>query len=849
MTAKIDILSFDAGLVDDLVESRATVINHGRGCRQIINLIPMPQGPAISRPPSRYMASTKGHGQARFLTVVYSESLAFLCEFGNLYVRFFTNSGQVLSGAAAYEIPTPYTIAYAATLQAFNDAGTLYLAGGARAPTRLVYAGTLSWTLAAIPITWGPFADENDSAITITPSAVSGAGITLTASSGIFLAGHLGAQWRIGHRVGETALNHTFITNATSATLAAAKDAALYFVTHGTWNGTLILEKSYDSGGTWEAVLASLKPAEDNNFDEELSEDWDDAIYRIRMTGWVSGSSCQATLTVDPHVAYGYCTITRFTSATAVTATVVDAFAMTAATEIWSEGAWSGVRGWPRAVGLVDNRLSFAGTTADPTTIWMSYTNQYTIFRSGVNPADALTFTFTTRKGDPFLWILGEQYSFYVGTPSAILEISAADPRSAISLTNKPEITRRLDFGSSAIQPVRAHGTILFTDPSTLIPMHKQYDWEQDLMLSPSLAFDCPTITEPGIKRILFQRGRVPIVWWLRTDGVLLGMSFTQRFRENIIGWQITETDGIIDEIGILPGGTGGDRLWWIAARTVNGATVRHVERLDVLDLQPTRAAGHRLDGYIEFDGGAAKTITGLAVDAGTGRITITAASHGFLDGQQADFMDVGGMAWLNGQTLTAADAATHTFTLKTLGGNYIDGRVIGTYTSGGTVRRVENRFAGLDHLEGRSVYAVADGRVLGPYTVTTGEITISRYSNRVFAGLPSTWTLQPLRLVLPTPDGSTRGRQQRLSGVWLSVYRSWECHVGRDADHLQLLRFGETVDTPNEVPELVTGDKYTHVEGGYTDDPTIVLTSEQPLPFCVRCLMLDTGIHGMREG
>jgi hypothetical protein len=84
---------------------------------------------------------------------------------------------------------------------------------------------------------------------------------------------------------------------------------------------------------------------------------------------------------------------------------------------------------------------------------------------------------------------------------------------------------------------------------------------------------------------------------------------------------------------------------------------------------------------------------------------------------------------------------------------------------------------------------------------------------------------------------------------VWLSVYRAWECQVGRDANHLQLLRFGETVETPNEVPELVTGDKYTHVEGGYTDDPTIVLTSSQPLPFCVRCLMLDTGIHGTREG
>ena len=65
------------------------------------------------------------------------------------------------------------------------------------APAELIRAGTASWSLTAFQFIGGPVKDTNTTATTITPSADTGSGITLTASTSIFQAGHIGSVWRI----------------------------------------------------------------------------------------------------------------------------------------------------------------------------------------------------------------------------------------------------------------------------------------------------------------------------------------------------------------------------------------------------------------------------------------------------------------------------------------------------------------------------------------------------------------------------------------------------------------------------------------------------------------------------
>ncbi len=850
MSAKIDILSFEAGLIDELVETRSTALNHGRGARRCENFLPLPQGPAVTRPPSRFVAGTKGNGQARLFRVVYSDSYAYEVEFGNGYCRFFTNTGQIRSGGVAYEIVSPYGTADLAYLQAYNDAGTLYLVDGRHAPYRLVYSAETSWVLEKLPVTWGPFGDENIETKFVAVSGLSGT-VTFNSSAFIFEAEHVGSYWRIGHRVAGGAVDTTFTANASGTAISVAKGAAWTVETTGTWTGTLVLERSYDGGLVYEEVKRYESASDDRQADDSGIEEFDNARYRLRMTGWTAGTSCISSLKVPSHVHYGYVQVTAVIDPMTTTATVIVPPASTAATALWSPPAWSDWTGYPRGIGVVDNRLALVGTTADPTTIWLSAVNQYTNFRAGSNAADALTFTFTTGRGDPFLWVLGEQYKFYIGTPSAIFEMTAADPRSAISAANKPEIARRIDFGVSAQPPLRAYGNLIVLDAEGLVPMKVTYDWEQDLLVSPDLAFAQPTLTEPGIKRMVFQPGRIPIVWFLRTDGVLLAMPWKQLFRQDIAGWAqvyTAGTDAAIEDIDVLPG-SDGYRLWWIARRTIEGTTRRYVELMDRLDLQPERAMAHGLDSYIAFEGENWVAVEGLAVNEINGRITITATSHPFTNGDNIELRDFEGMTWLNDHVLTVADATANTFALKTTAGSYVDGRLLPTCTGWGRVRQVENTFSGLGHLEGESVYAVADGAVLGPYIVTSGAVTMPQYYNRVYVGYYVEGWLQPLRLVLPLPDGSSRGRQMTVNQVWLSVYRSWECRIGPDEERLRTVNFWELSDADGAAaPELVTGDFFVTVPGNLTIDPTVLVHRHLPLPLCIRGLMPAAGIGGERS-
>ena len=844
MTAKIDMLSFEAGLVDELVDARATALNHGRGARTMTNFIALPQGPSITRPPLRFLGlgATKagdGGNLSRPIRVTYNELLSYMVEFAHEVCRFFTNDGQVLDGAAIYEIASPYAATELAQVTPFCDAGTLYLWHPDHPPYRLVYTSQTAWVLEAIPFTWGPFCDANGTTVTIASDGGTG-DVTLTASEATFVAGHVGAAWLIGHRAPSATGYKYFAANGSSTPMSVAFSSTWRMQLAGTFDATVTLERSYDGGSTYEPVGVYLAAA-----DEDGQEAEDNALYRVTMSDYVSGAAT-LHLTVNAHIHLGAVAITAVNSAVEAEATVTQELYSTDATTIWAEGAWSPLRGYPRSGGLVENRLASQGTVADPTTIWLSRTSRYTEMRTGTSPSDALTFTFTTGKGDPFLWLVAEQKYWYVGTPSAILQMQPADPSSALSRTNVATIARRIDFGSAAVAPVRAHSTVILVDVTTLRPMKVTYDWEQDLLVAPPLTFQCPTITEPGLKQICFQRGIVPMVWALRTDGVLLGMTYEQMFREDVIAWQEMETDGTIEWIETMPGDHG-DQLWCSISRSWPMNSRRCIERMDRLKLKPTRAADHGLDSYVTYDGGAAQTISTLAIDGPTGVITATVTDHGYTDGLHVRISGSVQLPWLNAKVFDVADAAAHTFTLKLVGGDYVDGRLLTEAVgAAGTVSGVARTFSGANHLNAAAdCYAVVDGgKVLGPFTPVAGEADLGVYCNQAVLGLFTEAWLQPLRIVLPTPDGSTRGRQMSVAGVWLSVYRSWECQIGPDEERMKTVRFWEGRDAA----ELVTDDFYTTVEGLLTDDPTVLVRRSLPLPLCVRALMLDTGIGGTRS-
>lgn len=168
------------------------------GAALLENWLTTQQGGVMYRPGTQYVAPIKNqNNEVRFERFRYSISQEYVLEIGNIYMRFFSNGGQVLSAPAVpLEIVTPFLQADLFQLEMANKADVMYIVNPNYYPQKLVRTSATSFTISNVPFVRGPFLDTNISTTTITPSSATGA-TTLTASSAIFQAGHVGSLWRV----------------------------------------------------------------------------------------------------------------------------------------------------------------------------------------------------------------------------------------------------------------------------------------------------------------------------------------------------------------------------------------------------------------------------------------------------------------------------------------------------------------------------------------------------------------------------------------------------------------------------------------------------------------------------
>lgn len=174
--------NFNAGEWSPLTYGRSDVSKYANALATCLNYVPTTQGGLTRRPGTRYVTNTKTNQEVRLVQFEFSITQAYVIEFGNLYVRFYTLGGQLLSGGLPYEIATPYTTADLQELSFTQSADVLYIAHKNYLPRKLSRLGPTNWTLTTVTYSDGPYLNINNTATTLTASATTGT-ITLTASS------------------------------------------------------------------------------------------------------------------------------------------------------------------------------------------------------------------------------------------------------------------------------------------------------------------------------------------------------------------------------------------------------------------------------------------------------------------------------------------------------------------------------------------------------------------------------------------------------------------------------------------------------------------------------------------
>ncbi|ADD94168.1 hypothetical protein [uncultured phage MedDCM-OCT-S04-C1201] len=93
-----------------------------------------------------------------------------MLEFGNQYIRFYKDNGQILSSGSAYEISSPYLEAELFDIKYAQSADVMYLCHPNHPVKKLARTGHTSWTLTSVDFQNGPFMDHNIETTTITAS-------------------------------------------------------------------------------------------------------------------------------------------------------------------------------------------------------------------------------------------------------------------------------------------------------------------------------------------------------------------------------------------------------------------------------------------------------------------------------------------------------------------------------------------------------------------------------------------------------------------------------------------------------------------------------------------------------
>ncbi len=337
---------------------------------------------------------------------------------------------------------------------------------------------------------------------------------------------------------------------------------------------------------------------------------------KLRITDYVSNTNARVFLESTDFRSGGIFTVDAIgVDGQTATVTVNKWLGKTiTATTQWSEAAFSGVRGYPRAVAVHEQRLCFAGTAHQPTTVWCSKTDDFEDFQLGASADDAIALTLAADEANRINWLFS-QSKLMIGTSGEEWTLGSANDSEAFS-ANNVEAKRQSAYGSKYIRAILLNDVLLFIQRRGRKLRELTYSFERDGWVAPDLTVLAEHITESEIIELAFQQQPDATFWGVRGDGRLIGMSYERD--QNVVAWHRHTTDGIIESVGTIYGASGADdEVWLTVRRTIAGQIKRYIERLrpDAREKFDAEAKDDWwfLDCAKRYSGAATTTITGLS--------------------------------------------------------------------------------------------------------------------------------------------------------------------------------------------------------------------------------------------
>jgi len=511
-------------------------------------------------------------------------------------------------GGTLVEVVTPYLKEHLFQLKFAQSSDTLYIAHKNYASRKLVRLSDAVWKLIEIEFLPAPLQVEKEDpsiALTLGQKAV---GIGIAASDGaaggtLFEDGDVGREIREDSTVGNGRAIIVAVADSDNATVDIFVAFSGTTVASGTWDfvgsnqsGTMTISGHYAGGvivnyGEVVTLTCSLDVFEAGDVGKFVTTNDGTGIIPYKIMAYTNKKVVSAA---------------ALASDTYDTDVVMDAGEWELKKSVWT------TNDYPSTVVFFENRLLWAGSPSFPQTIWASQADDYENHDpSAAADADAYAFTLAGKQVNTIVW-MEDGDNLLIGTGGGEWAFGSKSPGTPVTPTNV-DAKEQTSNGSADIQPVKMGQFIIYAQKGAKKLREMIFSFDVDRYKSDDLNLLAEHITGDGIIQMAFQNEPYSTLWMVRVDGVLIGLTLLKD--QNVIAWHkhTTGASGVFESVAVIPGANE-DELWAIIRRSVNGSTVRYIEKMDSIfnDDDLTTSPILFSDSGLKYDGVATTTISGL---------------------------------------------------------------------------------------------------------------------------------------------------------------------------------------------------------------------------------------------
>jgi len=512
----LSIPSFTAGELSSSMEGRTDFAKYFNGASNIENFVVLPHGPVTRRPGTYFVSEIKtSSAKTRLIPFTFSTEQTYVLEFGNQYIRFFKDDGQITEGNK--------------TISAITAANPAVVTSSSHGYSNGDFVN-ISGVVGMTEVNGKTFKVADKTTNTFELQNVDGTDI----NSSSFTAYSSGG---IANKIFQITTEYT---TAQLFDIKFAQSADVMYLCHNSHEVMKLSRTGHTSWSLDEVDFGTKGPYLDANTTTTTLTPAQSAtgtginITASAITGINGGNGWQTT-DVGRIIKFnsGEAKITARTNTTVVVCTITDAFANTDATASFQLGSFSDTTGHPSCVSFFEQRLVFAATSDQPQTMFFSKSGDYENMTAGTNADDAMIYTIASNQVNAIKSLKATR-TLICMTTGGEYAVSSGTSQDAITPSNI-NIRKQSNYGSAGVDALSIGNATIFLQRAKRKIRELAYNFDTDGYVAPDLTILADHITDSGVVQMDYQQEPYSVVWAARTDGVLSGLTYNRL--ENVVAW------------------------------------------------------------------------------------------------------------------------------------------------------------------------------------------------------------------------------------------------------------------------------------------------------------------------